>query len=380
MSDITNVTDDFISIDSLGLNFDSLDMGLDQDNTVIEDIDSIGLSGTISDIDDLDSLSLNLNLDDIEQLDSVEDSSVGVKVLPFPCKFYITYLGINPLVIYKENPDVLLTVIKSQLDRIKLLELQSNMVGYQDMTSEVRVEGFVDYVNKKKIDLLSNPEIPNKDRILIDQIANTFQTNWEIYNNFINNICFKVEEFEVSPQLKSVISSATNNLSPLQVLSKQLRDIMNDLLFNPNDEFIKYIIGVYRAEKETTNTLSKIDSASNKKIVKNIFQDDAEDESDDLAKIIDTYINTDYYYTKDELKYLKLLGFPTSIAFYESYFKNDTKSSNTLIQMKASQTKKSNSQYTKLGYNTISRAISDLDTYQSLQKDKNNSPYIGLKF
>ena len=228
--------------------------------------------------------------------------------------FYISYHGINPLVILKEDVKVLEAIILSDPNRIMLSILLQNIDGNKSVrkdTSVPIIAGFIDAMYER----LENTKWLESEFKLADKICTDFSTNWSILKKTILDIlASKANQVELSPIISNMIENAhiSGNKNVLDIcrlpgcnsLYTATSKMFKDLMYNPNLELIMYL-------RQSIAFYQKYDKHSNS----------------ETKKIYSEYNTRNYNYdtldvpSRSEIGVLSKLGFPVAIAGFENYIK-----------------------------------------------------------
>ena len=238
------------------------------------------LESIMSDFDDFnDDGGSNVEIQEIGLLDDLS----GYKGRKFDGRFYISYLGLNPNTLVKEDLDFILFLVRQGLDGNRLSFLISNL------------ESFHRHIQEKMNDLDSD------DMIIASSISNKLVTGIRELKRLLS-----LNIFDVAPlKLNSDYEKNTEKLLSDSTQCKQLYEelVINNL--NTKDVNIRY--DIYNNLLDTLYLMySQQSELKNKKYI-------------DHMRV---YKKTSYQYTDDEKRIMEKLDFPTALMGSESIFKD----------------------------------------------------------
>lgn len=238
------------------------------------------LESLMSDFENFDDGS-DINFE-IQEMDLSKDNN-GHKVRKFDGRFYISYLGLNPNTLVKEDLDFILFLVRQGLDGNRLSFLISNL------------ESFYNNIQDKM------SELDTDDIVLATSISNKLVTGINELKRLLT-----LNIFDVAPlKLNSDYEKNTEKLLSDNTQCRQLYEelVINNL--NTKDINIRY--DIYNNLLDTMYLMySQQSETKNKKYMDHIR----------------SYKKTSYEYTEEEYRVMEKLGFPTALMGSESIFKD----------------------------------------------------------
>lgn len=246
----------------------------------ISDLEELNLMGDDLDIDNI-SIEEFVPIEDDEEFEIVdyEHKKEGPK---FKGKFYIDFLGINSLVILKEDTDVLSDVIFAFFQP-KIKHLITN------------IEMFNEHINEKSKELVANETLLQMG------------VEEKIMENIIKDWRYRYAEF-----LKMVDIYRPEGLDSIEL---EYTDTQTSISMINSSSFRKTFFNLQRENSrkryEIYNKIKQIYVRTKEKQLS----------TEQIKDVREKYRNSSYSYTEKELKVLRALGFPVSIAKTESSIK-----------------------------------------------------------
>lgn len=218
----------------------------------------------------------------------------------FNRKFFISYLGINPLVILKESPDILTGLIRKYTNKGLINKLYVNIYGnYQDRqlmkdrTKDKKhlpvVEGFHEYmmnmfrVYSGNTDLCAQLGIPVPSRLWTDEqidlateIVSKFQSNWEVMMDIMKLINLKYSNISLSSQIDDLFKDTKDNTKDVLTLATSARNTnlyLRHLAVNYDKDLIAHTVSTYKLLKDTVVMIREGDKKDKFTRTKNPMRD-----------------------------------------------------------------------------------------------------------
>lgn len=228
-----------------------------------------------------------ISLDDIsfDVVDKVEDKFDG--------RFYVNYVGINPCTIIKEDLDLLVSIIRQNMDYNKLSFLIKNLSNFRDYSRRLSEE-------------IKDPE----EREIASNMIKRLNESIESFESLLGSDRVYLRDLKLKKEYKK-------GLEGLMASKSETIEIFEDIKLNNvnniyTDEDFKYI----KILLKSMNHIYKV-------------VDERKDKN--LSLKIHDYRLSYYKYTPKEMEVMKKLEFPTSIAGNENIF-----SQNVNLDMKRS--------------------------------------------
>ena len=287
-------------------------------------------------MNDLFDLDFDLTMDDIEGCTLVEDSSASEdeKQVPdlFDGKFDISFYGLIPNTILREDTNVLTMLIQLSLD---VPEARNKVVSLlRDM------DVFIDHMERKiKADNIP----PTVNFVQMNEIYETFHKKMVALKEAAKEITFN-QVHNQSEQISEFFSGDMNVLTNSNKVSGVVTYIISTNKFDklPKDSIAISLADRYRSLiANTTKTSEILDTfARLEEIIKNTGIGEKHSSTVSTLIKLTQYSSKSYYFTDEEVAAMEYLGFPYQVVGYERYFKS---SPIKVLQERASKLNKSKS-------------------------------------
>lgn len=295
---------------------------------------------------------------ELEEVEMLEDtsSSIATKQDLYDGKMDVSYYGMIPLVIYKEDPTVLTAIVNLTAQNA------ASKIKLANIIKEARI-----FLNHVEIKL---KEKENREGVESEEAR-------EVYTRLSDNIvalesAFSLFNYSTAISDKEVKVNALVNgtIKDLVDANKVQEAIASCILTDKFDRqtevsYVSTLSGRYGSFLKVSSNIDRIVDAYDEYI----NDKDLDVSKDSSLKLVDSllkYSKTSYEYTKDELDLLKELDFPKTLAGLEKYLKSDvtpvlkelsgkTKSSRSIMEENYKQTELSNFNKLKGYYATFTR-------------------------
>lgn len=269
-------------------------------------------------------------------------------VKEFSKRFYVSYFGFNPLIILKEKPTTLCSVIRQRPNPLYLKCLEANINGNRLKRDELNnakgvgaavVKGFIDYIEDYLKDNFTDDGICISQEFkqnLLKRYAGIVNGNQEEFIKDYYIQCkavvkqFKENWKKIQSEINLKVPS-TRNVLVTSYISRQLKSGSGDILYlfkadsnggQKLDSTNKVFADIIRNMDSYTGLIEHLCG------IVSYAAHSVNSNSDNDVRELDDYIKRNYnYYTMGifkipELALLHDMGFPTSIAGKESLLKS----------------------------------------------------------
>lgn len=224
-------------------------------------------------------------LNDDEKTISLDDISfdvVGSTEDKFDGKFYVNYVGINPCTILKEDINLLEVIVRQNMDYNKLNFLIKNLKNFRNYSRNI-AENIED----------------NEDRQIALDMIKKLNHAIEVFEELLGSDRIYLRDLKLKKEYKKELEGLMSSKTEINEIFDDIK--LNNINNNYKEEDYKYIKSLCKS----MNYIFKI-------------VDERKDK--ELSLKIGQYRRSQYKYTPEEFKIMKLLEFPVAIAGNENIF------------------------------------------------------------